>query len=82
MQGDVGPVGHQGLQGIKGIQGDKGEKVTCFPICELLIRHFWYALYWFIALGSLKGSPGFGIPGQPGPKGESGERVCIIKPVF
>lgn len=30
-------------------------------------------------LGSLKGSPGFGIPGQPGPKGESGERVSAIK---
>lgn len=22
-----------------------------------------------------QGSPGFGIPGQPGPKGENGERV-------
>lgn len=26
----------------------------------------------------LKGSPGFGIPGQPGPKGETGERVSVI----
>lgn len=27
---------------------------------------------WFI----VQGSPGFGIPGQRGPKGENGERVC------
>jgi len=32
-------------------------------------------MYWFS--GFLKGNPGFGIPGQPGPKGDSGERVSV-----
>ncbi len=38
-----------------------------------------------LSSGFLKGSPGFGIPGQAGPKGESGERVSVYEacwPVF
>lgn len=32
-----------------------------------------------LSSGCLKGNPGFGIPGQPGPKGESGERVSVYE---
>ena len=34
-----------------------------------------------LSVGFLQGSPGFGIPGQQGPKGENGERVSASLPV-
>lgn len=78
-QGDVGPVGAAGPMGMKGEQGDKGEKVGndgrmyfLLLACSILAG-MWesFGCWWFRA----QGSPGFGIPGQRGPKGENGERV-------
>lgn len=34
-----------------------------------------------LSVGFLQGNPGFGIPGQQGPKGENGERVSASLPV-
>lgn len=75
-QGDVGPVGPTGPQGIKGEQGDKGDKVNVqMSKHQTLIAQ---GLDVILVCSDVQGSPGFGIPGQQGPKGENGERVSHL----
>lgn len=84
-QGDIGPVGPTGPLGVKGEQGDKGEKVNykrgiLHKITQLVCCIKKGAS--LIQLKTLKvfnvqGNPGFGVPGQQGPKGENGERVSL-----
>lgn len=75
-QGDVGPVGPTGPQGVKGEQGDKGEKVSDEKY-GAVIPYFTTLAVFLRCVFIFQGSPGFGIPGQRGPKGENGERVSL-----
>lgn len=88
IQGQRGLPGPGGPQGEKGAAGDKGDRVHFVVLCTSDAPRVKSCSLTLILLLILilfsKGLPGIGTAGQPGLKGEPGDRVCIPidRPIF